>query len=43
MVEEFKRKMEKNKAEVAALNKLIAMLTKAINDIVKEQNEKKGK
>lgn len=42
MVEEFKRKMEKNKAEVAALNKLIAMLTKAINDIVKEQNEKKG-
>lgn len=43
MVEDFKRKMEKNKAEVAALNKLINMLTNAINEIVKDQTPKKGK
>ena len=43
MIEDFKRKMEKNKEEAAALNKLISLLNNAINDIVnKEQSAKKG-
>ncbi|MBR2887449.1 MAG: DUF349 domain-containing protein, partial [Bacteroidales bacterium] len=42
MIEDFKRKMEKNKEEAAALNKLISLLNKAINDIVNQQSAKKG-
>ncbi|MCQ2974802.1 MAG: DUF349 domain-containing protein [Bacteroidales bacterium] len=41
MIEDFKKKMEKSKNEVAELNKLIGMLSRAINDLVKKENDKK--
>ncbi len=41
MIEGFKKKLEKSKAEISSLEKLASMLTKAINETVNKTVEKK--
>ena len=40
MIEGFKKKLEKSKNEVAALNNLVSMLNRAINDIARKDGKK---
>lgn len=40
MIEGFKKKLEKSKGEIAALEKLVALLSKAINETVKKDDKK---
>lgn len=40
MIEGFKKKLEKSKSEVAALNNLVSMLNKAMNEIARKDGKK---